>query len=78
MAVRWKVREFLEEHNLTPYRLMVSSGLAKGTVYRLVNDNSTGISPETLNSILSALTELTGQPVGITEVLEFTPDSERR
>ena len=72
MAVKWKVKAFLDSHDITPYRLMKESGLAQGTVYRLVNDDTTGLNTETLNAVLDALSDLTGKALNVNDVLEYT------
>ena len=71
MAVRWKVKAFLDDHGITPYRLMKESGLAQGTVYCLVNEDTTGLNTETLNAVLEALSDLTGETLEIGDVLEY-------
>jgi DNA-binding Xre family transcriptional regulator len=74
MAVKWKVKQFLDANSITPYRLMKESGLAQGTVYRLVNDDTTGLTTDTLNSVLSALSKLSKKKLSVSDVLEYTED----
>lgn len=71
MPVRWKVKEYLEANALTPYRLMKASGLAQGTVYRLVNGDTLNLNAATLDAIIKALRKLTGKHVIISDVLEY-------
>ncbi len=71
MPVRWKVKQFLEAHRLTPYRLMKESGLAQGTVYRLVNGDTQNLNASTLDATIKALRTLTGKRVDIPDVLEY-------
>lgn len=71
VPVRWKVKQYLEAHNLTPYRLMKESGLAQGTVYRLVNGDTQNLNATTLDATIRALRTLTGEPVDIPDVLEY-------
>ncbi len=71
MPVRWKVKQFLEAHSLTPYRLMKESGLAQGTVYRLVNGDTQNLNASTLDATIKALRTLTGKRVDIPDVLEY-------
>jgi DNA-binding Xre family transcriptional regulator len=75
MAVRWKVKGFLDANGITPYRLMKESGLAQGTVYRLVNDDTTGLNTETLNAVLKALSKLSKKTLTVNDVLEYTEDN---
>jgi DNA-binding Xre family transcriptional regulator len=71
MPVRWKVKQFLGAHSLTPYRLMKESGLAQGTVYRLVNGDTQNLNASTLDATIKALRTLTGKRVDIPDVLEY-------
>jgi predicted transcriptional regulator len=71
MPVKWKVKEYLQAHNLTPYRFWLESGLAKGTAYRLVNGVTNNLNNTTLDATIRALRSLTGEPVTITDVLEY-------
>jgi DNA-binding Xre family transcriptional regulator len=71
MAVRWKVKEVLNRHDITPYRLVKASGLAQATVYRLVNDDTAGLSTETLTVLLGTLRELTGEELGVADLLSY-------
>jgi DNA-binding Xre family transcriptional regulator len=71
MAVRWKVKEVLNDYAITPYRLVKASGLAQATVYRLVNDTTTGLSTETLTILLGTLRELTGEALGVADLLSY-------
>jgi DNA-binding Xre family transcriptional regulator len=75
MPVRWKVKQYLEAHNLTPYRLMKESGLAQGTVYRLVNGDTHNLNASTLDATIKALSSLTGEHVDISDVLEYQRES---
>ncbi|MEX2501247.1 MAG: helix-turn-helix transcriptional regulator [Trueperaceae bacterium] len=71
MPIRWTVRPYLDRHNLTPYRLMKESGLAQGTVYRLVRGETTTLNAETLDRIMTTLRRLTGEDVQIGDLLEY-------
>ncbi len=71
MTVRWKVKEVLNTHDITPYRLVKASGLAQATIYRLVNDDTTGLNTETLTVLLGTLRELTGEDLGVADLLSY-------
>jgi DNA-binding Xre family transcriptional regulator len=71
MPVRWKVKQYLTAHNLSAYRLEKESGLAHGTVYRLVNGNTVNLNAATLDATIKALRKLTGKHVDISDVLEY-------
>lgn len=75
VPVRWKVKQYLEAHNLTPYRLMKESGLAQGTVYRLVNGDTQNLNASTLDATIKALRTLTDEPVDIPDVLEYREEA---
>jgi predicted transcriptional regulator len=75
MPVRWKVKELREVHSLTPYRFMKESGLAQGTVYRLVNGDTQNLNASTLDATIKALRALTGKQVDIPDVLEYREDA---
>ena len=71
VPVQWKVKQYLQARNLTPYRLMKESGLAQGTVYRLVNGDTRNLNADTLDATIRALRTLTGEQVDISDVLEY-------
>ena len=71
MPVRWKVKEYLEAHEITPYRFWIESGLAKGTAYRLVNGDTNNLNTDTLDATVKALRTLTGESVSISDLLEY-------
>ncbi len=74
MALAWKVKEFLEIHGISAYRLMKEAGLAQGTAYRLANNQAGGLSLETLDAVIEALRRLTGKRVLLTDLLEYQED----
>ena len=71
MPVRWKVREYLQAHNITPYRLMKTSGLSQGTAYRLAHNSFNSVNAEIIDSVIRALRELTGEDVQVSDLLEY-------
>lgn len=71
VPVTWTIRPILERHNITPYRLMKESGLAQGTVYRLVNGDTQSLNAHTLDRVMSALRRLTGESVAISDLLHY-------
>ena len=71
MPVRWKVYEILEAHDISIYRLMKESGLAQGTVYRLVKGDTSTVNAETLDRVMTTLRRLTGQQLQISDLLEY-------
>ncbi len=77
MPVKWKVKQYLAAHNLSAYRLEKESGLAHGTVYRLVNGSTVNLNAATLDATINALRKLTGKHVGISDVLEYQEEATR-
>lgn len=71
MALVWKVKEFLEAHGVSAYRLMKEAGLAQGTAYRLAHNEASGLHLETLDAAIAALRRLTGKEVGLGDLLEY-------
>jgi DNA-binding Xre family transcriptional regulator len=79
ITVRWKLKEYLEAHNLTAYQLWKASGLSKTGVYNLVTpkglERATGVEFGTLAKLISGLEKLTGRCVSLDDLLEVVRDS---
>lgn len=75
--IRWKLKEVLEDNNVTPYRLMVESGLANTTIYRLTNNKTDSVQGPVLDKILNALYKLTGKRIGVGDVLKHVPTTSK-
>lgn len=73
-VLRWKLKEYLDAHEITGYRLIQESGVSGNTVYRLTNNRTDGVQGKVLNDILNTLHRLTGEKVTPNDLLEFTPD----
>jgi DNA-binding Xre family transcriptional regulator len=71
MALEWKVKEFLEIHGISAYRLMKEAAIAQGTAYRLANNQAGGLSLETLDAVIEGLRRLTGKRVLLADLLEY-------
>jgi DNA-binding Xre family transcriptional regulator len=74
MALAWRVKEFLEAHGISAYRLMKEADLAQGTAYRLANNRANGLNLETLDAVIEALRQLTGKRVLLADLLEYQED----
>ena len=74
--IRLNIGSYLEQKNITPYRLVKESGLAPNTVYTLARTSAKRIDLDTLGSIVEALTRLTGQPVTPNDLLEVIEEPE--
>jgi DNA-binding Xre family transcriptional regulator len=73
-VLHWKLKDYLESHNITPYRLMVESGVSGRTIYAITNGKHHAVQGKALNDILNALYRLTGVAPRIEDLLEFIPD----
>jgi DNA-binding Xre family transcriptional regulator len=74
--IRLNINSYLEQQNITAYRLIKESGLAPNTVYTLARTPAKRIDLDTLESIVKALTRLTGKPVTPNDLLEVIEDPE--
>lgn len=74
MPVNWKLSEYLERHELTPYRLMEHSGLSSNTVYPIARNDAERVSKKVLERLVVALRELTGENVEIGDILKLEAD----
>jgi DNA-binding Xre family transcriptional regulator len=72
MAMTWKLKECLDRHDITPYRLAKESGLALSTVYSLTNTQPERLDMNSLDAIMGTLEKITGRPVALTDLLERT------
>lgn len=76
MPLRWKLRELLDKHAITPYRLTKESGLAFSTVYRITSGNTDALHGKTADAILTALHRLTGQQFELSDIVEWLPEEQ--
>jgi len=65
------VKEFLEAHDISAYRLMKEADLAQGTAYRLANNRASGLNLQTLDAVIEALRRLTGKRIRLADLLEY-------
>lgn len=71
--VRVRLKQFLDKHHITTYRLAEStSGTSPKTIYAVASGTRKP-SIETLGSVVEALRQLTGESVTFDDLLEFTP-----
>lgn len=76
MVVRWKLRDYLDKHKITPYRLWVDSGLARQTVYTLAQNKGDRVDLNTLGTVITTLEKLTHKRVNLDDVLEVVRDAQ--
>lgn len=68
MALRHHLADRIPE-GVTPYAIAKKAGIATNTIYRLMNDSSSSISPQVLNALCGALDCQPG------DLLTFEPDA---
>jgi putative transcriptional regulator len=71
MAVRFRLRELLDERGLTQTELQMRTGLAYSTINDLSNNKPRRVELETLDVICNALN------CGIADLLEHIPEKKR-
>ena len=79
MPVRVSLDRFLASKNLSTYRLAKATlgRAAQGSIYAMARGEQVKrVDLETLSEIIQALERLTGQPVGVADILEIVPISE--
>ncbi len=74
MPIQWKIKEHLEKKGVTTYQFWKASGLAKRTVYRLVNGETHNLNTDTLDVAIRTLRDLTEQDLSICDLLEWNPN----
>jgi hypothetical protein len=68
--VTLKLREYLEAHHLNARQVELEAGIGQNTIYRVIR--ATNLNRNSLAGIIRALRKLTGKPVGIADVLEYS------
>lgn len=74
-GVRWNVATFLEQHEITAYKLIKASGLHQNTVYALARGEYKAINLDTLAAVVRGLESLTGQTVSVSDLLEVVREN---
>ena len=77
MTLRLNLGSYLQRHQITAYRLVqeVEGRVAPNTVYALARKPAQRIDLNTVSEVLGALERLTGQAVGLADVIEDLPES---
>jgi DNA-binding Xre family transcriptional regulator len=75
-TVQFNLETILRRNKKTASALIEATGLAKTTVYNIVNNKAKAVELETLAKLMSGLRDLTGEPVAIGDILkeEKIPD----
>lgn len=71
MAMKNKLKQFVEKRDITPYKLSKDTGLPLNTVYRLVNNPGVVPTGEVMDAILNNYSD-----ASVGELLEHSRDME--
>jgi DNA-binding Xre family transcriptional regulator len=74
-TVKLTIRNYLEQHNASAYRLWKASGLPKNTAYALASGKTTRIDLDTLGKVVFGLEQITGKTITPNDVLEVIRDA---
>lgn len=72
-TVHFRLNDILSHYKKTPAALVEASGLAKTTVYNIVNDKAKAVELETLSKLVDGLERLTGKAITFNDLLEKEP-----
>lgn len=71
--VIWKLREYLDTHNVSAYALAKEADTSPTTIYALARGSHERVSLVVLDKVIEALEQLTGQRVSVSDLLEREP-----
>ena len=72
MKVRWQLRTFLQQHNVSVYAVWKASGISKTTLYAISNGHMDGVQFDTLAKLVGGLERILGRRVTLEDILEVT------
>jgi len=77
-TLEWKFKEYLDRHEITPYRLHkeLSGQVSHRLTYDWAKERPERLHLAVLERVMSALENMTGEPVDVTDFLKFIPDPE--
>ena len=77
-ALAWKFKDYLDRHNVTPYRLQKALGgrVSHRLSYDWAKERPERLHLAVLERVMGALEDLTGEPVEIGDLLKVVPDPE--
>ena len=67
--VTWKLRNYLDQHNVSAYALLKVTDLAPSTVYALARGDQTRVDLGVLDKVIGGLEALTGRAVTFDDLL---------
>lgn len=68
--IRWRLRQYLDEHDISAYALTKTAALAPNTVYGLARGDQSRVDLGVLDEVIAGLEQLTGQTVTFDDLLE--------
>jgi DNA-binding Xre family transcriptional regulator len=68
-VVKWRLKTFMDQHKISAYSLVKTSGLAPNTVYSATRGEQDQVRLSTLAGILKGLRELLGHDIDLREIL---------
>lgn len=74
--VRWRLKDYLREHDLTEEALVQASKLSPRLVHALTAAEAEQVRLETLAGLLNGLRTLTGTEVALSDVLVYVTDDD--
>ncbi len=72
MTLRLNLGKYLEQHNISAYRVVQVSKLAPNTVYALARKPTKRIDLDTVSAVLAGLESITGESVQLGDLIENT------
>lgn len=72
--IKWTLKDYLQENELSAYRLVQVADVSPTTVYALARGTHERVSLEVLDKVLTALERLTGKPAEIGDLLAREAD----
>ena len=70
MPFRWRLRQILEQHEITPYRFAEESGVSQTTIYKITTGELRTLNGQVLDRTMGALERLTGKRFEIGDIVE--------
>lgn len=68
-SLRWRLKELLDQNDVSAYSIAKDTGLSLPSIYRLTNNHARSVQLDTLEAIMTALEKRTGKPVKLTDLL---------
>ena len=68
--IKWRLRKYLDENDVSAYALTKAAALAPNTVYALARGDQGRIDLAVLDKVITGLEQLTGQTVTFNDLLE--------